>query len=302
MKHVEEFLCSELRKGAFEQKDGHHVLNLGRQYLNKGKKTNNDNPEDVPISGPLSNVLDKIYSEFDGEYDLNCVIIKCLSEGSDSYLADNTFDDCTINPDSHIFSLSIGQPRKLAFVDLSTKETVQEYACQNNSLYLMSRHSQNFFSHHINKTENSKKAYFNISFICVDQRFKRSTIILGDSNTKRYKFGEGVRTFGRGLPGKRKETMLIEHINPADCMSYNNVVIQCGINNITSSKTPINGPRDVHTIFDIFKNKVDQIMFVTNKVNVYIVPILPTRSVTYNRAVRVFNSLIKSNIIAFYYR
>ena len=44
LKHVEEFLCSELRKGAFEQKDGHHVLNLGRQYLNKGKKTNNDSP------------------------------------------------------------------------------------------------------------------------------------------------------------------------------------------------------------------------------------------------------------------
>ena len=80
LKHVEKFLCSELKKGAFEQKDGHHVLNLGRQYLNKGKKTNNDSPEDVPISGPLSNVLDKIYSEFDGEYDLNCVMIKCLSD------------------------------------------------------------------------------------------------------------------------------------------------------------------------------------------------------------------------------
>ena len=45
LKHVEEFLCSELRKGTFKQKDGHHVLHLGRQYLNKGKKTNNDNPE-----------------------------------------------------------------------------------------------------------------------------------------------------------------------------------------------------------------------------------------------------------------
>ena len=85
-------------------------------------------------------------------------------------------------------------------------------------------------------------------------------------------------------------------------MSYNNVVIQCGINNITSSKTPINEPSDVRAIFDIFKNKVDQIMSVTEKINVYIVPILPTRSVTYNRAVRVFNSLIKSNIIDFYYR
>ena len=124
MKHVEEFFCSELRKGAFEEKGGHHVLNLGGQYLNKGKKTISDSPEGAPISGPLSNVLDKIYSEFDGEYDLNCVLVKYLSEGSDSHLADNTFDDCTINPDSHIFSLSIGKPRKLAFVDLSTKEVV----------------------------------------------------------------------------------------------------------------------------------------------------------------------------------
>ena len=301
LKHVEEFLYSELRKGTFEEKNGHHVLNLGRQYLNKGKKTNNDNPEHVSIPDPLKNVLDKIYSEFDGEYDLNCVLVKHLSEGSDSHLTENTFDYCTINPDSHIFSLSIGEPRKLAFVDLSTKEVVQDYMCHSNSLYLMSRHSQNFFSHRIDKVENSEKAHFTISFMCVDQRFKRSTIILGDSNTKRYKFGEGVGTFGRGLPGKRIETMLIEHINPADCMSYNNVIIQCGINNITSSRTPINGPRDVRTIFDIFKNNIDQIMSVTNKVNVYIVPILPTRSVTYNRAVHVFNSLIKSDIIDFYY-
>ena len=96
-------------------------------------------------------------------------------------------------------------------------------------------HSNSLFSHRIDKAENSEKAHFTISFMCVDQRFKRSTIILDDSNTKRYKFGEGVGTFGRGLPGKRKETMLIEHSNLVDCMSYNNVVIQCGINNIFNS-------------------------------------------------------------------
>ena len=157
LKHVEEFLNSELRKDTFEKKNGHHVLNLGRQYLNKEKKTNNDNPEHVSIPDPLKNVLDKIYSEFDGEYDLNCVLVKHLSEGSDSHLTDNTFDYCTINPDLQIFRLSIGEPRKLAFVDLSTKEVVQDYMCHSNSLYLMSRHSQNFFHTVLIKLKTQKK-------------------------------------------------------------------------------------------------------------------------------------------------
>ena len=165
----------------------------------------------------------------------------------------------------------------------------------------MSRHSQNFYSHHIEKAANPSKMYFPIAFKCVNQCYKRSTILLGNSNTRRYKVGEGIETFGCGIPGKCKDAMLIKHINPVDCMSYSNVVIQCGINNITSSKSTINGPRDVKVIFDKFKNKVAQVMSACLAINVYIVPILPTRSVTYNRAVRVFNGMIQSQIIDTYY-
>ena len=72
----------------------------------------------------------------------------------------------------------------------------------------MSRHSKLFLTR-IDKAENSEKAQFTISLMCADQHFKRSTIIQGDSNTKQYKFGKGVGTFGCGLPEKFKETMLI---------------------------------------------------------------------------------------------
>ena len=43
-------------------------------------------------------------------------------------------------------------------------------------------------------------------------------------------------------------------------------------------------------------------MSVSPTINVFIVPILPTRSVTYNRAVRVFNNMIQLHIIDTFYR
>ena len=126
--------------------------------------------------------------------------------------------------------------------------------------------------------------------------------MLGDSNTARFRFGEGEGTFGRGLPGKRQATMLIEQINPADCISYNNVVVQCGINNLTSRSATITGLSDVRKVFHDFKHKIEGIHAVNPKINVFIVPLLPTASVTYNKYVKAFNSLIQSEIIDHNYR
>ena len=302
---LQEFLNDQKKQGKFASENGHAVLLFGKDYHYTGARSRakgNSNP----IPGPISDVIEYIYTQFDGEYALDSVLVNHYPAGSSSYLPEHSDNEPAINPDSHIFTLSLGGSRTLSFREMSTKENVLDHVCEHNSLYSMSRQSQNFFLHRIDKAEITGAApsceRFSLTFRCIDQRYRRSTIVLGDSNTKWFRFGEGPGTFGRGLPGKCQPTMLIEKINPADCMSYNNAVIQCGINDLTGNKVTITGPKDVGVVFDHFKCKIDGILAANPKINVFIVPLLPTRSVTYNKYVRVFNSLLKSNIIDCDYR
>ena len=197
---------------------------------------------------------------------------------------------------SSIFTLSIGETKDLIYRERFSKEDVETLSIEHNSLYVMTRQSQNFFTHRIEKGSGEHDRY-SITFRCVDQRFRRSTLVLGDSNTKRFRFGEGEGTFGRGLPGTRKDTFVISAINPADCISYNNVVIHCGINDLTNNQGLIKGPQDVANIFTKLKNKVDEIVALSPKINVFVVPLLPTGSVVFNKYVRYFNHLIQTKLI-----
>ena len=47
---------------------------------------------------------------------------------------------------------------------------------------------------------------YSITFRIVGSNNKNGTVILGDSNTKYFKFGTDQRTFGYNLPGERVET------------------------------------------------------------------------------------------------
>ena len=295
------FLQDQKKKGKFASEKGHSVLLVGKDYHYTGARSKGT---PAPIPGPIADVVKHIYSKFDGNYELNSVLVNHYPAGSTSYLPEHSDNEVSINPDSHIYTLSLGGSRTLSFRDMSTKVNVVDHVCEHNSLYLMSRHSQNFFSHRIDKSDNAEDPAerFSLTFRCIDQRYRRSTIVLGDSNTKMFRFGEGAGTFGRGLPGRRQPTMKIEDINPADCISYNNAVVQCGINDLTSSTVTIAGPKDVALVFDQFKHKIDRIIELNPKVNVFIVPLLPTRSVTFNKSVRVFNNLIQSKIIECNYR
>ena len=298
---LEKFLQDQKKEGKFAPEKGHSVVLYGADYHYTGARSKGP---PAPIPGPIADVINCIYSQFDGDYELNSVLVNHYPEGSSSYLPEHSDNEGAINPDSHIFTFSLGGSRTLSFRDMSTKENVADHLCEHNSLYLMSRHSQNFFTHRIEKSDNTEDPAerFSLTIRCVSQRYRRSTLILGDSNTKMFRFGQGEGTFGRGLPGRRQPTMLIHQINPADCISYSNVVVQCGINNLTSSTATITGPKDVALVFNQFKHKIDRIIDLNPKINVFIVPLLPTRSVNYNKAVREFNRLIQCRIIESNYK
>ena len=288
------FLKTELDQAKFSEANGHSNLLFGEQYKYTGSKA--EKPQAI-FPAIIKSVVDRIYEKFDGDYELNSVLINHYSAGDTSYLPEHADNESAINPESKIFTLSLGGARKVAFRDIFGPDPkagdVFGMECQHNSMYTMSRHSQNFFVHRIDPSENAEER-FSLTFRCIEQRFRRSTIIIGDSNTGLYKFGSGVGTFGKGLPGVHKYIPTIDIINPSDCLSYNNVVIQCGINHFT--KGNIYGPQDVKAVFEQFKTKIDIILRAKRNINIFIVPLLPTRSVFYNKCVNVFNNLIKAKI------
>ncbi len=281
-----DFLSNEK---SFVDENGHSVVAYGERYRYSGGKA----PNNKPTPGTISKVMDQINSKFNSS--VNSVLINKYY-GVDSYLPEHSDNESSIDPESTIYTLSVGQSRDVVFTDKHSKvETV--LSVEDNSLYLMTRHSQNCYTHKIDKDEIGGLRY-SLTFRVVGNTFRRSTIIIGDSNSKHLTFGEGSGKFGKGLPGKRVKASQIKDISPLDCMSYSNVVLICGINDLRTG-TNI----DVGKTFHAFKAKVDEICQLKRNINVLISPILPCRSTTFNARAVTFNRLIYSKIIdGNYYR
>ena len=189
------------------------------------------------------------------------------------------------------------------FTDKFSKEETT-LPVEDNSLYSMSRHSQNCFTHKIDKIEPKEdvehRVRFSLTFRTVGNIFRRSTIVVGDSNTKHLAFGEGKGTFGKGLPGKRVQASTVKDISPINCLSYANIVISCGINDLREGNGQyrrMTSDIDINQTFNVLKEKVKTICELKKQSNVFISPILPTRSELYNARVVRFNRLICSQII-----
>ena len=215
-----------------------------------------------------------------------------------SFLSEHSDNEPSINPESDIFTLSLGCNRTINFRGKYTGKEI-EFVPEHNSLYNMTRASQNFFSHRIDEEPDCGERY-SLTIRCVGNKFRRSTIIIGDSNTENYRFGPGFGSFGNSLPGESVTVYTLETINPADCLSYSNVVIQCGINNIVKRK--INGPNDVKEEFTKLKLKVNEILKLKSNINVFICPLLPPNSEYLIRSINYFNKLICSEICDMNYK
>ncbi len=283
---LSEFLANE----TFVAENGHSVLAFGERYRYSGGRA----PDHKPIPAVITKVVDQINSKFGCMP--NSVLINKY-DGVDSYLPQHSDDESSIDPESSIYTLSLGETREVVFTDKYSKvETT--LAVEDNSLYTMTRHSQNCFTHQINKDSVGGVRY-SLTFRTVGNIFRRSTIIIGDSNSKHLAFGEGKGTFGKGLPGKRVKASEVRHISPLDCMSYANVVVVCGVNDLREGSVGRHSSTniDVDRSFNELKDKIDTICRLKKNINVLISPILPTRSSVLNaRAVR-FNHLIFSQII-----
>ncbi|MCP4459303.1 MAG: hypothetical protein GY816_14980, partial [Cytophagales bacterium] len=124
----------------------------------------------------------------------------------------------------------------------------------------------------------------------VSTKYLKSTVIIGDSNTRFLKFGSGAGTFGHNIPGERIEAIHSTDINPLDCCGYKTIILHCGINGIKHHR--VNSSDKMRRKFEELKTVINQIRVLCPKSRLVVSPILPTRSQELNNRAKYFNSLL----------
>ena len=298
MQCVEDFISKEensklrefLSKVEFRKEKGHGVKNFGEPYRYAGAGDSSQARTEIPeIFNP---VIKKISEEYP-----NCTINECLVNcyRTDSQISDHSDDEFEIDPESNIFCLSLGQERSIVFRDRASHVETTHVA-RDGSLYVMTRSSQDYFTHRIDQDSTSNGAVrYSLTFRHIGDRFKNSTIVIGDSNTTDLKFGEGFGTMGAKIPGKRVKAANVEDINPHDCAGFANVVIVTGTNNLRCEN--ISSRADIVKIFQTLQQKISAIQGIRNNIKITIMPVLPTRFREMNRQIMCYNRMVYDKFV-----
>ena len=161
---------------------------------------------------------------------------KSKSTDPPSYMpahSDNEFD---IAPGSEIATFSLGATRTISFSEIHGSGS-SNIDVEHNSLYTMTRRSQAFYKHSMLDVEATGERY-SITLRCANPNLSRSTVIMGDSNTKDISFGEGKGKIGERYPGERVKAGRIRDIDPSRCVEFSNVVLVCGTNDLRPENNP----------------------------------------------------------------
>ena len=296
-----------LESQTFKTENGHSVLAFGAPYSYNGSKLLSKSGNTPPtIPEPLKPLLDRInniqtelYYKHHPEHkhkNLSAYVPKinsCLInkyEGPNGYLPLHADDEVTIDPESSIFTVSLGESCKVRFIEQDSNRTF-EVECPPLSLYHMTRKSQDHFKHCIDEGSITQGTRFSLTFRSVNWTNRNSTCIVGDSNTGFLRFGESSRSsFGTLMPGRKFWAPRIENIEPHKCSAYNNVVILCGINDLKQSS--VSNQHDIRNLCNQLICKIKQIKQLNKKCSMHVCPLLPTKDFTLNKRVNYFNFLL----------
>ena len=273
----------------FVPENGHGVKKFGARYHYSGAA---DAAED-DIPAELNVVLEKVKALYPNANNINQCLVNCY-KGKSSKLPEHSDDELCIDPESSIFTISLGQDRTIIFRDKSN-DNATPLVAKGRSLYTMTRSSQTYYSHRIDE-EHGSTLRFSLTFRTVGQQFRKSTIIIGDSNSKYLMFGEGQGTFGKGQPGKRVRAAVVSDIDPHDCAAYANVVLMVGTNNLRQRY--ISSRADVNIVFENLKEKIDTIRLIRKDIKIILLPVLPTRLSGMNRQIQHFNYIVFNYFIS----
>ena len=272
----------------FNAENGHMVISFGEPYHYTGSKTN---MEKTDIPEPFLTLISTIKTKYP-DSNINSVLINKYS-GPGSSISAHSDDELSIEPGSNIFCVSLGSSCKLTFKELHGEKR-EDLVVNHNSLYGMSLASQGFWCHSVDADSTSHfretDVRYSITLRSVHPRFNNSTVIVGDSNTKHIKFGEGLGSFGYYFPGKRIEAPLIDDIDVTKCFGYSNIILHCGINNIKSAS--VNSITKVSECFEKLQHKVELIRKLCPKSRIIVSPILPTRDQQLSAKAIDFNEML----------
>ena len=282
--------CKE--KKLFKNKNGRSTLSYGSQYTYSGS---NEKAKSSEIPPCLQKLIEKIKTDYELS-DLmtpDSVLINYYPKKSNandpaSSLPSHSDDEFQIQPDSSIYTLSLGDSRPILFTAVHTDET-ESHVTTHNSLYVMTRASQAWYRHMMMDVEKCEER-FAITLRCVKTQNKRSTLLIGDSNTKSMKFGAGKGTIGESYPGKRIKASKVKDIDPIKCAEHANIVISCGTNDLRLTEINSEDPNEyIRQLVATLKQKVEEIKLLSPKCNIILMPVLPTRDSRMNNFICKYN-------------
>ena len=280
----------------FIPEKGHNVKLYGEPYSYTGS---HPDLEPDPIPDELKTIIDKLSSDLSLAERPNSVLINHYPASSrlepmDSHLAMHSDDESSILAESKIITLSIGACRKIVFEPKHhEKETGKvELDLNHNSMYVMTRTSQNWFRHGVPPVSPGEcvEERFSITFRTLKKQFKRSMLLIGDSNSKDVKYGEGSGRVGKSYPGRRVKAAKVENIDPKTCVGYSNAFIMCGTNDLRCEN--IKKESDIHTVVNTLKEKLIEIRQLCPDTKLFVIPVMPSRIVKMNHNIALYNELV----------
>ena len=288
-------LKDALVQETFSVVNGRQVASFGAEYQYNTGSPGRNTPA---IPTYLQAIIDRINGDsLYPDTKINQVFVNRYS--GKAHLPEHSDNEPAIKPESHIFTITIGEQAPINFKDKVTGRE-ENLSPADGSLYVMSKSSQHYWTHQMNEVDLGDTVRISVTFRSVGDNFKNSTVILGDSNTKHLKFSSGARgekgTFGYRMPGKRVETFHIREIDPHKCIGYQNIVIHCGINDLRDSspgRLPIDPePTDICAHFKKITEKISEIKSVCPYASIHVSPILPTRNSKLNERIVQFNHML----------
>lgn len=295
--YIDTDTCNTLMAAAssfqFKTENGRDTVVFGESYDYNGSR---NEPKAMPDC--IAAIMDGLNKKYTTKTTpLNSCLVNRYT-GPSSFLPTHSDNERCINPQSAIYTISVGHESTIKFKDILSG-TDHEHQAAHGSLYSMTRASQEFFKHGIDKKQSlaPSSVRLSLTFRSVHWRNHNSTIILGDSNTGGLKFGTSGRSFRASMPGKREAAFLIAELDPMKCLGYNNIVVSCGLNDIR--KQDVRTEEQIRSIYIDFKTKIDHIVRVNKRARVFVAPMLPTTLHDLNIKSQMFNKLLYGDLVQF---
>ena len=236
----------------------------------------------------LQNVID-IITEKHPSFKINSCLVTLYKDGDD-HIPPHVDNEKCIDPESDIVTVSLGAKRSMTFIS-QFGDGQKSVELLNGSIICSSRKSMEYWKHAILPDKSVSSPRISLTLRHIAPYFENSTIVLGDSNTKFFRFGESTQenpTFGRWLPGKRLRVTKIKNLPPVENIApYQNIVIHSGINDLLDEIPP--APTQ---IVHYLEHRCAQIHYISPSTKIIISPILPTKNANLNQKVNAVNHLL----------